>query len=512
MEFYCSKNEYVTKVNYKKLLTYSAFAAILTGSAALTACNEKSDSDPYLNPVNLAVKTFSLKADYNNPGLDSVFFSIDLEHGVIFNADSLRKGTAIDKVIPLITFSSTPSEATIIMSGGTTREGEVDFKENPTDSIDFTGDVQLRVKASKNEIGMTYRIKVNVHQIETDSIFWDEVSYTGAISRLDNPKDMKTVEIGDMPVSVIAERDGSYSVVRYESVIDMKASVAELKLPFEPALQTLCATDDSVWILDTKGELWQADTALTKWSSTGETWTALIGTYNSSAIGLKKSGSSSLYAQYPKENLNETEVAEGFPTSGFSNFVTLANKWTSSPVAFFAGGVNTDGTFSDSTWAFDGTEWICLSTGGIPAVEGPTLVPYYHYRPSADGTSMIEYKVWLLLGGKMADGEFNRDLYISYDNGVNWTLGTQRMQLPEIMPSLYYCDNVVVEIDKSADLSAGWTKAYRHPRRIDFSVSGDEITWECPYIYLFGGFNADNKLNSTIWRGVLGRLTFTPII
>ena len=125
---------------------------------------------------------------------------------------------------------------------------------------------------------------------------------------------------------------------------------------------------------------------------------------------------------------------------------------------------------------------------------------------------MIEYNVWLLVGGKKEDGSFNRDVYISYDNGVNWTLGTSSMQLPDIIPAMAYCDNIVVNLDKSGDLSAGWSRAGSPRHRVNYWVDGDKITWECPYIYLFGGYSPDNKLYTTIWRGVLGRLTFMPVI
>lgn len=477
----------------------------------MTSCNSK-DSDSYLNPKNVAVTEFSLKSDLNNPGLDSVYFSIDLEHGIIFNADSLRKGTQIDKVIPLITFSNTPSEATIIMSGGTTREGEVNYKTNPTDSIDFTGDVLLRVKADDNEIEKTYRIKVNVHKIETDSLFWDNIDYKNMGSRMDNPRKMKTIEVENMPVSLVEEKDGSYSIITYNSAEEMRPTAREITFPFEPAVHTLCTDEVETWMLDSRGALWRGDLTLSGWQDTGEIWRALIGTYNQSVVGLRESGTSTYFAQYPLININEKIIPEDFPVSGYSNFVTLTNKWTLSPVAFFTGGIESDGTLSDSTWAFDGAEWIRLSSGGIPALEGSSLIPYYNYRPSADGTSMIEYRVWLLLGGRESDGTFNRDLYISYNNGVNWTLGASSLQLPDIIPATYYCDNVVIDLEKSADLSAGWSRAVKSPRKIDYSVNGDIITWECPYIYLFGGYSESGKLNTTIWRGVLGRLTFTPII
>lgn len=465
-----------------------------------------------MNPENLAVTSFSLSYDKNNPGLDSAYFSIDLEHGVIFNADSLRKGTAINKLVPKITFSNTVTEAVIIMSGGSTREGEVDYRENPTDSIDFTGDVKLRVRAARDEIGMTYTIKVNVHKIETDSLFWDEISYASLPSRYQNPKYMKTVETGEQVVSLIEENDGTYSKIVYESLPEMRYKVSSVTFPFKPAIQTLSSSDDSLWMLDDKGNLWRGDDNLANWTKTGEVWSTMIGSYMSSVVGLKQAGDKLVFSQYPHLDLNETVIPEDFPVKGYSNFVTLSNKWTLSPVAFFVGGITKEGYYSDCTWAFDGAEWIKLSSGGVPAVEGASIIPYYHYRRSSSGQSMIEYKVWMLTGGRESNGSFNRKVYISYNNGVNWTVGTTSMQLPEIIPATYYCDNIVINVEKSANLSDGWKTAANKRQKINYWVDGDLISWECPYIYLFGGYYSNGELNTKLWRGVLGRLTFVPVI
>lgn len=478
----------------------------------LSSCNKDTGSETYVSPVNLAVTAFSLSADLDNPGLDSVYFSIDLEHGIIFNADSLRKGTRIDKVVPQITFGFTPSEAVIAMSGGTTREGEVDFRTNPTDSIDFTGNVELRVKALDGTIGTTYKIKVNVHKMETDSLYWEEMDYRSMPTRLPDPKAMKTLEFDNSAISLVEESDGTYTVVKALSLESMEWDKKQIMLPFTPVIQTLCGGDGEAWMLASDGMLWKGDTSLGSWEQTGQIWSALIGTYGTTAVGLRKAGSTTVFAQYPLNELNEKEIPSGFPVSGFSNFVTLENKWTSSPVAFFTGGVGADGTCTDSTWAFDGAEWIRLSSGGIPALEGASVIPYYNYRPSADGLSQIEYEVWMLLGGRKADGSFNRSVYISYDNGVNWTIGTSSLQLPEEIPAMAYCDNIVVDFARSSDLNAGWQSALSHPRRVNSWVDGSTIHWECPYVYLFGGYSPEGRLYTTVWRGVLGRLTFTPII
>ena len=35
--------------------------------------------------------------------------------------------------------------------------------------------------------------------------------------------------------------------------------------------------------------------------------------------------------------------------------------------------------------------------------------------------------------------------------------------------------------------------------------------WDCPYIYLVGGRDANGRVNNSIWRGAINRLTFVPL-
>lgn len=114
----------------------------------------------------------------------------------------------------------------------------------------------------------------------------------------------------------------------------------------------------------------------------------------------------------------------------------------------------------------------------------------------------------------MADGIFNRTIYISYDNGVTWHRGGNQLQLPEVVPSMSGCDNIVAEHPMEGNLSDNWkiARSGKGPRRISFTTEGDRVMWDCPYIYLIGGQSPDGHLYDTIWRGVLQRLTFMPVI
>lgn len=487
--------------------------AMMIATMSFTSCNKDSDSEAYENPISLAVTSFTLTADLSNPGLDSVYFSIDLNHGVIFNADSLRKGTKINKLLPKIGYDSNVDKAIITMTGGSTREGELEYKSSNTDSIDFTGNVTLKLIAADGAIETTYRLKVNVHEQDADLLAWDEVALRNLPSRLGNPVAQKTISFGSRIVTLLQEKDYTYTIAYSDKETVTDWTKIAVTFPFTPDIKTFTGSESNLWLLSDSGELYTSPD-MESWISSGETWSMMIGNYIDTAVGLRTENGKTVFAQYPQQDINPAKVPSDFPISGVSNFVTLSNIWTSSPVAFFFGGVTMDGKLSDSTWAFDGKEWIKLSTGGAPALDGAAIIPYYNFRPSASGDSMIEHKVWMLMGGRMADGNFNRTVYISYDNGVNWSKGGTKLQLPDVIPAMVNFDNLVIDSSKSANLSDAWKVKMKssRPMRINYSTDGDIITWECPYIYIVGGYDPQGKLYDTIWRGVLTRLTFTPII
>lgn len=502
-----------TIIRVKKQNIIKMLAAMLTCGAAIAtaSCNKDettTDEDTVVTSPNVAVTNFHIKADTEvAANLDSVFFSIDLEHGVIFNADSLPVGTKIDKLIPSISYSSYVTSAIIRMEDGETRTGELDYIAHPNDSIDFTGRVYLTLSAENKTMQKEYRLKVNVHQQKPDSLQWNDVAIAKLPARTSSPRNQKSVKLGDKAVSIIEEADGSYSLAQCSDLHTAAWNVTQLSFSFTPNLRSLAASSSALYILSNSGALYESTDGLT-WASTGRSWISLIGTYLDTALGLESDGSSIRYAQYPVHNIAATEMDPEFPLSGASNFVTLSNKWTSTPVGFMIGGLKADGAFSDATWAFDGENWIVLSNGGIPAARGMSLIPYYSYRYTESSQYPTEYDVWMALGGETADGSFNRTVYISYNNGVNWQKGSALLQLPESFPAMSDCDNIVASTTREANLSDAWT---RSAKKLAYSVDGDIVRWECPYIYMFGGFAPDGSLYNTIRCGVLNRLSFRPI-
>ncbi len=492
----------------------SACIALLIGT--LSSCNKKTESEEeiYMPASSVAVTNFSLKSKSGSKvKLDSVFFSIDLNKGVIFNADSLPVGTDVTKLVPVISYTSSASAVTLTQTGGKTT-GEIDYKTNPSDSVDFSGKVVLKITAEDKTTTRSYNIKVNVHNVEPDSLVWDKLAVTPLPSRQGNPKSQKTVMYKNTTYSLIKESDDSYTMAVATDILEGVWDKKQLTMDFEPDVRTLNATSEQLYVLDTAGVLHTSADG-ESWDNTGSTWTNIIGAYGDVMLGMRNEGGKLVHTCWPADaGYAEAPVSGDFPVTDYSDFVQFSNRWTTLPIGFINGGRLADGSFSDKTWGFDGDHWAVLSEGMTPPVAGATLVPYYVYRKTSSSLVQTEFSVWMLIGGVRDDGTYNRTIYVSYDNGVNWYAADTQMQLPDHFPSLWNLDGIMVEWPKQASLKDNWTdtpsRGLPGMARVKYEVEDYEVYWDCPYIYIFGGMKDGGALNDQVWRGVLNRLTFMP--
>lgn len=445
--------------------------------------------------------------------LDSVFFSIDLNRGVIFNADSLPMGTRLDKLIPVITYTSSASEVKLKYFNGV-KDVETDYKESPNDTVNFSGYVTLSIKAEDKEVTKDYKIKVNVHKVNPDSLMWDRLAVTSVPSRLENPVQQKTVRYWGSTYSLIAENDGTHTLAVAIDLIAGEWSKYPVAFDFDPDVRTFCGSPSGLGILDTSGVLYTSDDGL-QWENTGLVWTNIIGCYNTAILGLRSEGGRMIHTSWPASaGFAEMPAAGDFPVEGYSDFVQFSNKWTTLPIGFLTGGCLADGSLTEKTWGFDGDRWEVLSHDMMPAVKGASVVPYFVYRKTSSSLVQTEFSVWMLIGGELADGKANRRVFVSYDNGVNWYAASEGMQLPSHFPGLRQLDALMVEWPKKASLEDNWSRAGTGNKvpmaRVKYEVDDYEVYWDCPYIYVFGGITDTGAFNSLVWRGVLNRLTFIP--
>lgn len=495
-------------------LVLSACALVLM--AGVSSCNKKTETEEgvYMPASSVAVTGFSLKSKTGSKvRLDSVFFSIDLNEGVIFNADSLPVGTDVTKLVPVIKYASSVSAVTLTQSGGKTTE-EIDYKSNPNDSVDFSGKVVLKITAEDKTTTRSYNIKVNVHKVEPDSLVWDRLAVTPMPSRLGSPKNQKTVKYKDTSYSLIEESDGSYTLA---VATDLLAGEWDKRIPsfdFAPNVRTLNSSSDKLYILDTAGVLHTSSDGMS-WENTGNTWVNIIGSYDDKMLGIRRDGGKLMHTMWPADAAHpEMEIREDFPIEGYSDFVQYSNRWTTLPIGFMCGGRCEDGTVTDKTWGYDGDNWAVLSEGMMPKLEGATIVPYFVYRKTSSSLVQKDFSVWMLIGGMVDEGYYNFQIYLSYDNGVNWYAADDQMDFPDYFPGLMNLDGIDVEWPKQASLKGNWSDVTRSNlpgmARVKYSVDDYEVYWDCPYIYLFGGIEESGSLNDEIWRGVLNRLTFVP--
>lgn len=504
-------------VTHNNLLhTAKRFALLcaLVAGVVLTACNAKEDEDTpaYIPSESVAITGFSLNADARvMANLDSVFFSIDLEHGVVFNADSLPKGTSVRKLIANISYPSTVASAVIEMSGGQHRTGSFNYHTNPSDTIDFTGDVTLTLATDKNTVVKTYRLKVNVHNEDPDTLFWDRIATSTLPSRLDNPRAQKSVNFKGGIACLLEESDGSYTLSTCADIFAPAWSKTALDAAVTPQVRSLTVgADDTLYILDSAGNLLNsADGA--SWAPMASGWNGIIGLYGDTLLGFREENGAKVQTAWPSDGAEAITLPQGFPTAGYSNAIEFSNRWTPSPTIVIFGGETSSGTDRSAAWAYDGSRWVDLAENALPGLSGVAVVPYYSYLNSAGNSLLKEFNVFLAFGGRLANGKANTTVYVSYDYGINWQPAQNYMQLPSSLSAGYMVDALTAGKAMESNLSDRWKMGAEGRRRLPFEIDGDWLRWECPYIFLFGGTDPSGRLNNQIRAGVLQRLSFAPL-
>ena len=501
----------------RKLPIYTVLA--LMGVAA-ASCNSDPEQATVSTYESTAVDAFSLKAnDKVLAHLDSVYFSIDLNNGRIFNADSLPKGTDVSRLAVNVSTTAV-GRVELIVNRGALGDTIYNYTASQNDSIDFShGPVTLRITAQNGDI-RNYSVNVNVHKMEPDSLYWNRSAVTALPTSLDAVV-QKSVKFRDQAVTLTADADGNACIALSDDPADGWQTFAA-QLPADADVRSLTATTDALYILDAAGALYTASSPEASWTATGERMSTLLGGYGSTLLAVKSDTSGKpAIAGYPAGRIASMPVPDGFPVKGSSELITFQSKWSENPTAVLVGGETSDGKFTGSAWAFDGDSWACInSTSPLPQMSGYSLVSYYGFITNADW-SVDEYDVLLAMGGRGELGVPSHAVYISWDRGITWRLAATTMHLPDYLPAFAYADALVFTSSMSVDGRAStlWNERPDDPMPRWWRIAEAPLvratapitSWECPYLYLFGGLNGVGTLYDTVWRGVINRLTFVPL-
>ena len=268
------------------------------------SCNSKStddESEIVVTPALVAVKNFSLASnDSVLAHLDSVSFAIDLKTGVIFNADSLPKGTDVKRLIASITFANTMSKAELTFMKDNQEEVTIDYLSHPEDSIDFTYPVTLDVTAENGVNSFSYQIRVNVHNQESDTIVWDKLATSALPSRYESPVMQKTVMQNNRVYSLIEEYNGEFTLAFTDDLNTGIWTKTSITPGFVPYTESFTATPEKLWLLGNNGTLYTSNDG-DSWNDIEEDWISILGAYGNSVLGIKKSGYDLLHTMYPAE-------------------------------------------------------------------------------------------------------------------------------------------------------------------------------------------------------------------
>lgn len=482
----------------KKLAIYFA---IVAACIAAGSCN-RAEEDVRQTATSAAVSGFSIQKDDSVlANLDSVFFSIDLVRGLIFNADSMPVGTDVTHLIPTISTLNGCAEALLTVSRAGKADTTYNYLTNPSDSIDFTNPVKLRITSPDGLTTRNYTIYVNVHKVDADSLEWARIDRRSLPSTFAYPTSQHTTRGGDR-LYCLTEYMGNYCLATLENdLMSLNGPSPDLgtwekiavDFPVTPLIDTFTATEDELFIIGDDLMLYSSGDGGASWTATGMTWSWIYGAYGSELLGYNTDGK---VQSYPSEKV--MTLPTGMPVSGTSSPNTYEFAMSDVAQMLVVGGRRADGTLSPDTWGYDGNSWARVSKRALPAgIEYPAVAAYYTFNVRTDW-NVTTYPTLVLIGGRLADGTINTTVYISNDYGFNWMKAGDKLQLPSYMPALYSSQAIVISSTLHGNVNL--------PK-----ISKPSETWECPYIYLFGGINADGNTSNNVWRGVINRLKFKPV-
>ena len=179
--------------------------------------------------------------------LNNVFFTIDLEKGLIYNADSLPKGTKITELRFSITTDSA-SEVNI-----TNVDTTYNYLNNKEMTNNMFAPAYIEVVSRSRDYKKSYQLKVNVHKLDPDQLFWGGVQYA-SLPGNGTLKNQHTVKYQEHIYCFMTRDDKQMLAITTHPADEWQ--ITELTLDFTPNWQSLRASDDIIGVLDNNNNLY----------------------------------------------------------------------------------------------------------------------------------------------------------------------------------------------------------------------------------------------------------------
>lgn len=480
-----------------KFFKYFLLLSVLLGITS--SCNSNKKDEESLTSDSVRISAFSLKADSTLiDNLDKVFFTIDLEKGLIYNADSLPMGTNVSALVVNITTESA-SEVSITSAGET-----FNYLNEKDKKIDFNDPVIAKVVSFSGLKEMEYEIKVNVHNTQPDYFAWGDMQFS-KLPGENKPTESRTVKFNET-IYCFSTLNDTHSVATAAHPGD-SWDIIELNLSFTPQWSTLKAATDNIYILDTDGNMYSSSNGI-DWNTTGAKYANILGCLNNQVLTLTLDGEQYYHDIYPRpEGFTPYPAAKEFPVTGFSDMLTYDSAWLTSPQGMILGGRTASGQLTGAMWGYDGNSWAMLNDQITPR-EGAMFFSYVTFFID-DNWITTEMPAWYVIGG-INDTETLGDSWVSNNYGITWTRANHEMIFPDYIAARGYASIIINEEPVGTSLS-GWTTlpSTHEYRSLPLYSSADAQL--VPYVYMFGGKTRIGSGFNEVWRGVINRLTFEPI-
>lgn len=418
-------------------------AVLFAATSIMTSCLDN-DVEQITYTSETSITGFSLgtlnidRIGKDKNGLDSHYvdtldcsnypFTIDQINRIITNKDSLPVGTYIDKVITNITYDAG-------MLGYTPKGSDHDTIWTSTDSIDFTDPVEFKVYAYSGVEGKPYKVTINVHKQEPDTISWKKFDTQLQLFNAGSLSEQKAV-YANGKVYVFG-KNGNGTHIEYSDVANDNPS------PWVPVTDNIPSNIDTYSATAWAGniyflargtndkQLYKLNVTTDKIEPVGtETFEMLIGGNDiKSELYAVKEGEKGKKSGIYKEN-TWTEDANSFTlfpvgkpffsnttTASYNNDITTTIALCNNPTDNDTTALVFNRMSSDNKWEER------MQNLPLPNLENVTMIYY-------DG------KLYAFGGGYKEIKPFSQ-FYCSTDNGLCWRPVTECMAFPAEFGTLY---------------------------------------------------------------------------
>lgn len=346
-------------------------------------------------------------------------FTINQLSGSIYNNDSLPYRTDVKKVS--VSMSATGTYITYKLQDRNGKDSICTWSS--TDSLDFTKPMAFTVYAANGIANKTYQVKINVHQVDPDSLIWNKIENTNYPGKSISGK--QKALLFENKVFVFADASPQV-MVSYATNADAWSTLTSLEgLDSKADYSSVTVFNNKLFII-AGGAVYSSGNGI-NWQKEPVMATGLVSTFTNRLIGINNG--KFIEATLSGGNLqwDETgmEAPAGFPESGYHS-VTLpfvTNNSIEQTVMISSMESSMDSTTVWTTYS-NQNNWISYVTNRN------------HYNcPKLDNIAMIHYNGALyVLGGKGKNGDEEIEafqyFYLSRDYGLVWKPVKEKVMLP----------------------------------------------------------------------------------